>query len=620
MKVFPSSWTIRDLFDRSSLLGGKPRGRTFTMEVYQRGYEWGKAADKLLVDLQKSLLEGEPNAYMLNQAIVCPPEPLPVDNLVPAKLVDLEVIDGQQRTLTLLLIFSALRQVAQEKQYRRHADYLDAVLTSTQVVHHDDSTTSLFGHLLVEGEMLSEGELDAPEYEVSHTQLRQVYARLLEQVRAYSDEDRGWLGSFTDHVLDSAGLLVTVYPSPAAAVKIFERANDRGTDLSTTSLLKSMMVSLELDNGDGSKANRRRLDRRWKRMVHLLTAQKPRLQVHEVVRWHTELLLGGESIARKEAVSAAGEEAEARGLSGDEYLAELEDVAGWLDSVHRHQRRPGETVSAGLVGLSWIHGDHAGTVKHLPLLLAAKGWPKELFDELAVATEGLMVAVGVSGRGGQEVVRTVREGTNLVLAAGEDTAARRDAIEGVRDLGDGFAERHHFSTRCTELTYSNKYRLVRYVLTRVDTAVTARGREGRPEGWQRAHGRFVSEATRRELLKAAPKQGDDVDHIQPRSKAFQGGQVHQLGNLVLWDASSNRRAGNASSETKLRGQDGYRAAETKVTSLLPLPGDRLPGSYRFLADLSFPSGAKRWSPNRAEQLATFYAKTLAQVFGWSEPV
>src|SRR4051794_39747576 len=87
----PTSLTIKQLFGNTDALYQIPR--------YQRPYKWGDDQLEKLWDDLHDAQENEPN-YFLGSIITAKPEDTSTY---------LDIVDGQQRTTTLLILFCVLR-------------------------------------------------------------------------------------------------------------------------------------------------------------------------------------------------------------------------------------------------------------------------------------------------------------------------------------------------------------------------------------------------------------------------------------------------------------------------------------------------------------------------------
>jgi uncharacterized protein with ParB-like and HNH nuclease domain len=77
----------------------------FKIPLFQRPYAWTKKeAGELLGDLLESIKDEHPNPYFLGCIVLIKEEGNPVS----------EVVDGQQRLMTLTILFSVLRHLSGE--------------------------------------------------------------------------------------------------------------------------------------------------------------------------------------------------------------------------------------------------------------------------------------------------------------------------------------------------------------------------------------------------------------------------------------------------------------------------------------------------------------------------
>lgn len=234
----PSSLTIKQLFGNTDALYQIPR--------YQRPYKWvNEQLEKLwddLIDAQTN----EPNYFL--------------GSIITAKAEDsatyLDIVDGQQRTTTLLILFCVIRDhyadinanlldedpLAIDNQIIassiRFNDRFERLRLKTHSNHESDfqqlilnsgATTDLTKPL--KKDLRREEE---PKYKFINTAcfFKEQLASLSEQA----------VGEFVNYLFNKVKIIRIDCQSVTFAIKLFQVLNDRGMDLSNSDLIKSYLM------------------------------------------------------------------------------------------------------------------------------------------------------------------------------------------------------------------------------------------------------------------------------------------------------------------------------------------------------------------------------------------
>lgn len=230
----------------STTAGGLFSGGIFSVPQFQREYAWGtEEVREFFNDLSKSL---EDESYFLGLIIVT------------GNGEEKDIVDGQQRLLTLTLLVTALYH--ETVRYDRNA--LAARLRSTFLRSIDYETDDELSRI-----SLAYG----PDNDTLQLILDQGIAEELEDYD--DDEDIQWeandsvsqglldayvllasklskdlasdpfkrLGEWADFLTNRLYLALFVHPDPGSAFRVFEVINTRGKQLTTADLLKSYVLS-----------------------------------------------------------------------------------------------------------------------------------------------------------------------------------------------------------------------------------------------------------------------------------------------------------------------------------------------------------------------------------------
>lgn len=621
-------WRLRQLLRYRSEAANVDDPREFRIERYQRDYAWGPEdeAEDLYNDLTEHFDE-DSGTYVLGNMILCPSVDTQVEDATAlAALRQVEVVDGQQRLTTLLLLFAALRAEASKRSLSSMARKVTEAVEGVSFRHHEADMTAFMSDLL--------DDQDGSGWEAAMAAVRQPKSRSLANaidvarhlrslVSKRAEEDVSSIVMLATRILDEALVAATIADDRGAALLSFERANARGRDLDATDLLKNYVFMME-EAAASDRSNWDDIDETWKQLRDLAESRTPKLKFADLMRWHHEVLtrnkrrtFSGASLYRNIA-----DELSEFGGSGVDYLAELRETVEWVTSVHRQAHRivggEPENVMDGLKGLALVRG-RSQMKQHLPVLLAARDWPVAQFRELARSLESLMLVAVVCEIRGQVVDGVMRSAVQSIKAeadAEEDAGERRDAIvKGLVDTARGWAKDRGFGPAVKALRYSSSREslLIRYVLSRADGAVKASANK---VPWHDVD--MFIESDRLTGGSSSRAVRDDLDHVWPQGRnkewPHDEAQLDTIGNLVLWTHKANRAARDAPAAAKLA--DHYqRDSENRVRWLLAR--DDAGSGYDAVRELGLGS-PKEWGPAQIEMLGDFYVASLYTIFGWGE--
>lgn len=214
----------------SSLLSGA----TFEVPIYQREYAW---TSEEVDDFWQDLLGAVDNdTYFLGLLILTSGEKR------------YQVVDGQQRIITLTLLAAALRSEAisvgrPALAEKIRADFLEAIAYDTdekepRVVLADFDDNSTLQAIVNES---SPRPIDADSVS---KRLRDAYSKIRANLKSDIKTDPfRRLGAWTEFISTRLFFAVFQHPDAASAYKVFEAINTRGRGLTTAELLKSFVLS-----------------------------------------------------------------------------------------------------------------------------------------------------------------------------------------------------------------------------------------------------------------------------------------------------------------------------------------------------------------------------------------
>ncbi|MFD8337910.1 DUF262 domain-containing protein [Streptomyces solisilvae] len=252
-EIKSQGFSLKDLF----------RDVSYQVDYYQRDYTWGEEEVRtLLRDLCTSF------AYWSNDpALIRRPGNAPQYFLGPFVYYEQSknrrcLVDGQQRFVTLHLLFLQLRARVREHGDARRVDRLNRAITtdgahfSIGISDHEPVLRAID-----EGRVYETGLGDSLSRRNLWARSQQIETQLAEEL----DADK--LDRFTDWLLDRVVLVGIRAANQDHGYRMFETMNDRGTRLTAVDLLKSHLLA---NVGTGED----QLNTRWQEMLRELATDR----------------------------------------------------------------------------------------------------------------------------------------------------------------------------------------------------------------------------------------------------------------------------------------------------------------------------------------------------------
>lgn len=206
--------------------------KRYQVPYYQRPYSWQvENAENLWDDLYQSWSEeaSEAQGYFLGSVVLVSRENSERD----------DIVDGQQRFLTLQLLLSALASVIGEGKTKGNL--------MTYVASEEDEFAGTKAELVVEPgsrfikaykSVVSNKDIEADDEQAAQSFIRNIEV-FRDRARDLSKED---LLSFAKFVVQKAHFAVLRADSEVQALRIFTVLNDRGLDLHSVDILKAQLL------------------------------------------------------------------------------------------------------------------------------------------------------------------------------------------------------------------------------------------------------------------------------------------------------------------------------------------------------------------------------------------
>ncbi|MFP5310666.1 MAG: DUF262 domain-containing protein [Actinomycetes bacterium] len=585
--------TVRTLFEKRK-----------KVPAYQRDYAWSPTLEisALLDDLfehfglppEGVFASGQEDDYLLGPIVVTS-EPVP------------EVIDGQQRVLTLFLLLAGLR--ARLLELGASDSWVNALSSALvdfddrenrdapRIRHHDDlaNTALITVASYVPGTPRPKGTNAS----LSHRRLVHGFNHILDRITddLPSDPEKVW--DFAMFVRNSVKLIEIATDDVGQALVVFERANFRGRPLDPSDLLKNLIFQNAPTDAFAS------LSTTW-RSLQTAVDETKQVQIIDFLRWYHLAQAGGFYSTKRNFYVQIRKHVDENGMDARAYVDSLEAKAVLLRQMAMEVRNPASgALSPYLAGIRRLGGMRQK--QHWPLLLAVATWDAAHFETVARGLERLLFFSYVTDYRSQALERDIRSLTErarslppgdesvLVLAGAIDSVAAEIRKDGL------------YEERFLRLTYDEAKPVVSIVLRKLHDGVFRVYRNSTLMGANADSPEFAS---------------SQIEHIWPQSDGnalmteTADDVVHRIGNLVLLDASVNASGGATAALQKLSGV--YRDSDDRyliAKSLASRPEFASMGpevAPRRAADLC-PTGFGDWGPDQIRDLGTAYRELLDRV-------
>ncbi len=234
---------IRDLFEKYS----------FVIPSYQRSYVWEKDEVLILLEDINNYFFGDReniDKYFIGSFVFCKKNK---SNNKRTEIVD--VIDGQQRLTTLLLIFTVIRDLTKDKDIRKKIN--DYIMTPANKIINQDEIRRINYEIWEdleeflcdniydiidtynEDEIRKKYDVKNNEYATSkYISLKNMYNALI-TIKKFFDDKENILDDFIRYLLNNVFTIYIQAPNRADAFRFFMILNSRGVPLQTSDLLKA---------------------------------------------------------------------------------------------------------------------------------------------------------------------------------------------------------------------------------------------------------------------------------------------------------------------------------------------------------------------------------------------
>ncbi len=505
----------------------------FIVPDYQREYVWkvDDEVEQFLVDIENEFEPGTKtqSSYFIGSIIIVKND----------KKHD--VIDGQQRLTTIVLMMCALRDVMQGQTLDdTQANYLKAISEWLSSFDVDAGKVHLRLELQYEESKdflatLIQRQAFSGDTSASVRKMQGAYERIRTELETYLKKGIGALTEFAAYFLTKIDLVVIESENLSSALKIFETINQRGASLNAMDLIKNLLFS------KASADEFTKIKDKWKSLsIHLQGAReddKPLrfLRYFLMARYHDGILR--EDDIYKWVISPVGKTALNYDSKPYELAVELEKMAKrYADLVKATELQKDGGDYPDVTRIGFINKYRSRL--HLILLLALDtNAPNNVLNYLARQLESFFFFCNTLGIQAKDNERLFTQWAKRLRALKDE-----DAISAVVQdtiLSELISKQAEFKERFLNIrhsAYEPGYRL-RFVLGRIENTLMSQA------GLGNVSLEKTNEMQVEHILPQTPSNGLIPPTYAASTDEYQN-QVYRLGNVMLLESQINQAVNN----------------------------------------------------------------------------
>lgn len=229
----------------------------FSIPAYQRPYVWGKdQVTDLLDDVVSAMRSSETDEYFIGSLVIRPVE---MQGNAEQAYTENELLDGQQRLTTLLLIFAALRDLTEDDDSLSACG--DAIFMKGSKAKNipermrmnfqiRDAAQSFLENLKTHGQtaVLATEDDDA----ISNVSVRNM-ANSLFVIRKFIEDKKVDVDALIGYLWQKVSLIYVSTEQLSDAIRLFNVLNNRGIPLRNSDILKSLNLDVVTSEKDKAK-------------------------------------------------------------------------------------------------------------------------------------------------------------------------------------------------------------------------------------------------------------------------------------------------------------------------------------------------------------------------------
>lgn len=507
--------------------------KLYAIPPFQRGYAWKKdQIDEMLADIFEFIDSGEP-VYLMGQVIV-------THSKSDGQYI---LVDGQQRTTSLLLLliaiqkkFRAIPDILQNDELEYKYSQLNNLI---RIFHNGQSRPRIISEDSREfndyiGALIRDAAL--PNIEGwTQQNLRDAYIQISGFIDTNWPESREVPFIF-DRIVQGIHLVRLELPSYDEAVKVFERINNRGLSLSSADLVKNVLYEIVHD-----EHRREYISQMWsKAAAKIYSCQNNRIRSMEYLLRSIIIIEKGELVSNLEMRDDWRALLHASEHETMHFVQQLPERANHLFSIDRGKTPLGHETEYNQ------SGKYFGTVQHFPILLAGAHLNPTAYDMLAHIIEDRTIISLLSKERPQNYEKIVPKWGRIIrsLPVSSSPDEVRSALLKVNDDWNDLISVAYTNFRLLRTRKSTEKKRIRYMLARVSRKIQLNALISAVPGLDLM-------LTTNRSVKDADAIGYDIEHVYPLSLSDNNAMFDSIGNLVLAHPVDQRGAQNKLPADKL---------------------------------------------------------------------
>ncbi len=207
---------------------------------YQREYVWGeKEVNQLLSDIYDAFCDNSESEYFLGSIVVCRSR----------ESTKFEVIDGQQRLITLSLILNNIKRIYKKNDEKPSS--IESMLYSTMITEAGETENSNIIEIQYEGRnVLYDLYQSDKDDKINPIMIEGLPGKTIYDAHvfisdflnsSFSEDEFSQVKKFLGYFLNKVKVIQIETPEIGKALKIFETINERGISLDQVDLLKNLL-------------------------------------------------------------------------------------------------------------------------------------------------------------------------------------------------------------------------------------------------------------------------------------------------------------------------------------------------------------------------------------------
>ncbi len=489
---------------------------TYRVPRYQRNYTWGDVEIGLFMDDITTFALSNDEYYLLGEAIAAS---------LPNSDFDYELIDGQQRATTLMVLFAVLHKRLEAVQASAHQ-----MMETTNALYQSDEglRVSMSGNAsesvvaYLNGTPIEDLPKDTRSKENLVTAFEVIENKLDE---AIPDADKETLINFSRRIIGKVYLGRLTLESVDQATDFFERVNNRGSQLTNADLLKNRLLQNIASESDyqwaaetWSEAERNLMNKGKLGSIEYLLRQlrqaalRVKVQEGELYIKTKELVSSEDGCLKLVDLISSKHKALANLLQSKTPTSEADAPAQETSFFNFTQGIGVKLAGSHLSQSQFAHLSKRLTARSILSLLAAER--SQSFEKLVPIWSNEISKL------------TVESSTDDIDAA---LAFETRAIQELFDV----AEQRHFALRYDGTP--GQLKRIRYTLAKDNFVVNQKA--------PTINFTMTDFLTTSKHSKKNSLPGFDIDHIFPKSADSAGEYTHKIGNLTLLHSTDNSSAG-----------------------------------------------------------------------------